>query len=135
MTPISWRPNGLAVDFLIDSSRHVFLQSVRPEGQDAVSYPAETEEQHSVPLAQVRLVGEGSIFGTSERIVYSATSARLQYVEHKEWVEQRDSKDVYFLEIVTRDATTELEVRSRYSVFGGIPGKNHLCISRHSVLL
>lgn len=130
MTPIHWRPKGLWVDFLIDSSKHVFLQSARPEGQPAPMYSSETEREHSLPLAQIRLVGEGSVYGTSERIVYSATSARLQYVEHREWVEQGDAdkysaagRDLYFLEIVTRDTTTEMEVRCRYSVFGGIPGR------------
>lgn len=132
MTPIHWRPKGLWVDFLIDpSSKHVFLQSVRPEGQEAPhTYSSEIEREHSLPLAQIRLVGEGSLLGTSERMVYSAASARLQYVEHRDWVEKRDpdrysdaGKDLYVLEIVTRDATTEMEVRCRYSVFGEIPGK------------
>lgn len=130
MTPIHWRPKGLAVDFLIDSSKHIFLQSVRPEGQSTSTYSSETERQHSLPLAQIRLVGEGSVYGTSERLVYSATSTRLQYVEHREWVERRDANehndaggDVYFLEIVTRDIVTQMEVRCQYSVFGGIPGE------------
>lgn len=130
MTPIHWRPKGLAVDFLIDSSKHIFLQCVRPEGQDISAYSSEIEREHSLPLAQIRLVGEGSVYGTSERLVYSATSARLQYVEHREWVDSRDSDrhndsdgDVHFLEIVTNDIMTQTEVRCRYSVFGGIPGK------------
>lgn len=128
--PIHWRPKGLSVDFLVDSSKHVFLQCARPEGQPPPMYISEAEHKHSLPLVQVRLVGEGSMYGTSERLVYSATSARLQYVEHREWVEHRESdndkdpvENLYFLEIVTRDAMTEIEVRCRYSVFGGIPGK------------
>lgn len=130
MTPIHWRPQGLAVDFLIDSSKHIFLQSVHPEGQSNHTYSSEVEREHSLPLAQIRLVGEGSVYGTSERLVYSATSTRLQYVEHREWIERRDSdgnhgagEDIHFLEIVTIDTVTQMEVRCRYSVFGGIPGE------------
>lgn len=130
MTPIHWRPRGLAVYFLIDSSKYIFLQCVRSEGQETSAYSAEIEREHSLPLAQIRLVGEGSVYGTSERLVYSATSARLQYVEHREWVEHRDphrpndsGEDVHFLDIVTNDTVTQMEVRCRYCVFGGIPGK------------
>lgn len=130
MTSIHWRPKGLAVDFLIDSSKHIFLQSVHPEEKSTHTYSSKVEREHSLPLAQIRLAGEGSVYGTSERLVYSATSTRLQYVEHREWIKCRDSdgndgagEDIHYLEIVTIDTVTRMEVRCRYSVFGGIPGE------------
>lgn len=118
-TWIRWRPSGLQVDFIVDSSKHVWLQSVRPSGQAAVALPLEAELEHALPLAQIRLLGEGSTLGTSERLIFSPTSHRLVYVSHTEWSEG----EAFLLEIITQDldSAAKLEVRSRFCTYADIP--------------
>lgn len=82
------------------------------------NYEIEKEVEHALPLTQIRLLGEGSTFGTSERQVYSATSSRLVYLSHKESIE---GEDTHILEIVTQDPLTKIEVLNRYTVFGAVP--------------
>ncbi|KAJ5722271.1 Melibiase subfamily [Penicillium malachiteum] len=115
---IEWKAGALDVDFFIDSEEHVYIHSIRSPGSPAVRYSANSELDHILPLTQLRLAGEGSIFGTSERLVFSATSSRLQYVEHKEWIESDGS---HRINVITRDPKTELFVDSGYTVFEGVP--------------
>lgn len=115
---IEWKTGTLDVDFFIDSRNHVYIHSIRSSGSPTVRNSIESELDHILPLTQLRLAGEGSVFGTSERLAFSATSSRLQYVEHKQWTE---GDGTYRIDVVTKDPKTELFVNSKYSVFEGIP--------------
>lgn len=115
---LSWRPDALQIDILIDAQRHVWFHSVRPAGTKATTYALETELAHALPLVQLRLRGEGCTAGTSERLVFSTTSQRLVYESHREWVTEND---VHHLEILTTDPITHIQVTSTFRVFSGIP--------------
>lgn len=115
---IRWRPGGLEVDFLIDADHHIFLHSVGPLGANTTAYSINRELEHAPPLAQVRLLAEGSSFGTSERQVYSQTSNRLVYVSH---TESTEDDDIQIMNILTQDPETNLQISLRYCVFGTIP--------------
>ncbi|VUC26005.1 unnamed protein product [Clonostachys rosea] len=115
---IRWAPGSLKLDFLIDPDRHIYLNNVRPAKSKTIVHEIDKEIEHALPLTQVRLLGEGSIFGTSERQVYSATSSRLVYVSHEELT---TSDGIHILEILTRDPITKIEILNRYTVFGNIP--------------
>ncbi|KAK2592773.1 hypothetical protein QQS21_009516 [Conoideocrella luteorostrata] len=115
---IRWAPGSLSLDFLIDADRHIYLCHIRPTGSKSIVYGINKEVEHALPLTQIRLLGEGSIFGTSERQVYSATSSRLVYVSHQELP---TDDDTCILEILTRDPLTKIEILNRYTVFGEVP--------------
>lgn len=115
---INWRPGPLDIDFLIDSDRHIYLHNVRPAGAQSTTHEIEKELEHILPLTQIRLLGEGSYLGTSERQIFSTTSKRLVYVSHSE---SQEGKDTRILEIVTQDPQTKLEICNKYTVFGSTP--------------
>ncbi|KAJ5611471.1 alpha-galactosidase [Penicillium herquei] len=115
---IEWKAGALDVDFFIDFEEHVYIHNIRSPGGPTIRQSIESELDHILPLTQIRLAGEGSIFGTSERLVFSATSSRLQYVKHKEWTESDGTRCI---DITTEDPQTGLYVDSQYSVFEGIP--------------
>jgi alpha-galactosidase len=108
----------LVLDFLIDCDRHISLNNVRLNESTVTTYELDKEVEHALPLTQIRLLGEGSNFGTSERQVYSTTSSRLVYVSHKESTECEDTQ---VLDILTRDPVTRLEVLNKLFVCGDIP--------------
>ena len=115
---ISWSTDALQVEILVDSHRHVWFHSVRPAGTKIATYAAEIELSHALPLVQLRLRGEGSTSGTSERLVFSATSQRLVYDTHREWT---DEGGVQCLEVCMSDPKTGLNITSKFRVFRGIP--------------
>lgn len=115
---IRWRPGALDIDILIDNEGQVWMHSVRAAGAKVSTYSLETELAHALPLAQIRLVGEGSRSGTSERLAFSPLSHRLVYVSHHEWVQDGL---INRLEVVMKDEQTRVQVSAQFSVFSGIP--------------
>jgi alpha-galactosidase len=114
---IDWQPGGIALTIDIDDEEHVWLRSVRPAGTASVEAESPSHRYSALPLAEVRLAGEGSEIGTSKRQVNSYLSRRLRYVRH----EERDEASMKVLDVVTSDPTTGISVTTHFSVYPELP--------------
>ncbi|KXT02607.1 hypothetical protein AC578_10701 [Pseudocercospora eumusae] len=114
---IRWRPSALDVDLMIDGDAHVWIHSIRPKDAHVKEYNTDTELAHALPIVQIRLLGEGSTYGTSERLVFSATPQRLSYVSHTEWQDGHS----HFLKIEMHDKTADIAVQTQFGVFFNVP--------------
>lgn len=115
MECFQWTTEDLQLNFILDANQHIWLQSITFAKYGVVSAPEDVNQ--ALPLAQVRLAGEGSILGTSQRIVYSALSHRLIYVGRNEHQDAQGQK----LEVITKDPTTGIQVVSQFSAFSNVP--------------
>ena len=116
-TRIDWQPGGIALTIDIDHDEHVWLRSIRPARAVMVEAESPTHRDSALPLAEVRLAGEGSQIGTSKRQVNSYLARRLRYVRH----EERGDGAMKLLDVVTRDPTTGIIVTNHFSVYPELP--------------
>jgi alpha-galactosidase len=114
---IDWQPGGIALTIDIDGEDHVWLRSVRPAGTAAADAESPSHQYPALPLAEVRLAGEGSEIGTSKRQVNSYLSRRLRYVRH----EERDDAGMKCLNVVTSDPITGVIITNHFSVYPELP--------------
>ena len=109
---IKWQPGAVVVTITINDERHLRLSAVRPKN---TQLPDELGNS-ALPLAEVRLSGEGREIDTSKRHINGYLSRRLQYVQHRE----HEMEGTSFLDVETRDPKTGLIVTSHFSVFGEV---------------
>src|SRR6202012_524223 len=102
-------------NFVIDAGNQIWLQNLNLSESDAFVSLRNLAE--ALPLSQIRLAGEGSVLGSSQRLVYSTFSHRLTYVSHQESKEV----DAHVLHVVTQDPVSKVKVVSRFSIFLGVP--------------
>ena len=116
---IAWQAGGILLEIDIDKDQHVYLYSVLPATvAGALSdWQSRTRRFSALPLAEVRLAGEGSQFTTSKRQVLGYVGQRLRYVSH---AESKSSLE-RVLEVTMHDPHTKITVTSRFSVFGELP--------------
>ncbi|ETS81235.1 hypothetical protein PFICI_06237 [Pestalotiopsis fici W106-1] len=84
----------------------------------AVICSTETELKHALPPIQIRLMGEGSTLGASERQVYTETSQRMIHAKH---IQLTEEDGIQLLEIILRDPETGIEVHCLYRTSADIP--------------
>ncbi|RDW77845.1 hypothetical protein BP5796_05697 [Coleophoma crateriformis] len=115
-----WNKEGVQIDFVIDEKKQIWIYDIGPSTAQTTNDPSDLPPNldQALPLTQIRLAGEGSVLGTSHRVVYSALSHRLLYESHRE---RKESPDLHVLEITTKDPLTGLEVLSQFSIYTGIP--------------
>ena len=77
---VDWQPGGIALTIDVDDEEHVWLRSIRPAGTASVEAESPSHRYSALPLAEVRLAGEGSEISTSKRQVNSYVSRRLCYM-------------------------------------------------------
>ncbi|MCW4457106.1 glycoside hydrolase family 36 protein [Microbacterium sp. MPKO10] len=101
--PITWRPGSLEVviDCEATPPRVAYIGAQGESGWSAGSA--------GLPLAEVRVAGEGNAIASSERLMGSALSRRMRYVSHDETTEGDSSR----LEVTMRDPGSSLTVVTR----------------------
>ena len=112
---IEWSAGGLILIIESDDKQRLRLGSVR-----LVGAPEQTQLEDlasALPLANVRLSGEGREIDTSKRQINGYLSRRLHYVRH----DMYESKDVKFLDVESKDSKTGLVVMNHFSVYSGLP--------------
>lgn len=114
---IEWKAGALKVIFNIGDDQVVRIKSI--EQQSAPSKPGHCSSfftDSSLPLAEVRLAGEGTCLGgkTSKSLIGSYIGQRLKYRKH----EEHRVNDVATLSITTSDVESGLEVTTSLSVRG-----------------
>lgn len=115
MPLIEWTSDQFCITIRLDKDNHAWLDSLRPAN---VAFDLKDQRQDvSLPLVEVRTIEEGALFGTSQRLVWSALSRRLVYIRHDE--EQGASEQS--LSITLKDPQTSLLVIVRYYCFQSIP--------------
>lgn len=108
---IVWRPGSLEV--VVD------CEATPPR----VTYIGAREESEwsagsvGLPLAEVRVAGEGNEIASSERLMGSALSRRMRYLTHTERIEGDES----LLEVIIREPETLLTVATRLRSWRDIP--------------
>jgi alpha-galactosidase len=95
----------------------VWLRSVRLAGTASVEAESPSHRYSALPLAEVRLAGEGSEIGTSKRQINSYLSRRLRYVRH----EERNEGPIKCHDVVAVNPTTEVSVTNHFSVYPELP--------------
>ncbi|RDW60575.1 hypothetical protein BP6252_11958 [Coleophoma cylindrospora] len=110
---------GVHLDFVIDEDNQIWIYHIGPATSPLTDEPTDLPQNldQALPLVQIRLAGEGSILGTSQRLVYSALSHRLVYTSHEERLQ---SQGLHALEIKMRDPLSGIEVLSQFSIYTGI---------------
>lgn len=115
---INWHADGLQVLISIGSDRVPHLSSILPAGCRPKKVASKHFADFSLPLAQVRLVGEGNTtHKTSKTLIGSYVSARLKYSSHSETKGDRQQS----LDITSYDEVSRISVTTHFQVFMGIP--------------
>ena len=107
---IVWRPGPL--EFVIDIDGAPTLQWAGLPGTRGVD-----AGRAALPLAEVRLAGEGNADASSERLVGGSTGRRLRYVAHAETADGETRS----LTVEMQDPATRLTVRTSFTVRGDVP--------------
>lgn len=98
---ITWRPGPVEL---------VVSTSTRPPGITRFGVPGDPFGENSeaaLPLAEVRLAGEGNDIASSERLMGGGLSRRMRYVDHHERAHADGSST---LAVTMRDSETSLSV-------------------------
>ena len=112
---LEWQAGGLRLVIDVDSDNHPRLRSIGPAGSKIIE-PSGGQDP-ALPLAEVRITGEGTAIATSKRQMGAALSCRLQYVRH-----QQHKKDGFeALDVEMNDPQTGLTITSHYTVYEGVP--------------
>ena len=113
---IEWRAGALVVSIYSNDEKHIRLHSVR--SATAPQFGQSDAVDFDLPLANVRLSGEGHAVDTSKRQINGYLSRRLRYVRH----EEHESKEgVKSLDVVSQDAKTGLTVTNHFIVHPELP--------------
>ena len=113
---IEWLAGALIISIHKNDEEHVRLHSVRLAGspQPGRSNSADSD----LPLANIRLSGEGREADTSKRQINGYLSRRLRYVRHEE---RECNEGVKYLDVVSQDAKTGLTVTNHFTVYPKLP--------------
>ncbi|KAN0109979.1 glycoside hydrolase family 36 protein [Hyaloscypha variabilis] len=116
---IHWQANGIHVLISIDSDRVLHLSSILPApGYKPRNLASKYFPSSSLPLVQVRLVGDGNqIYKSSKTLLGSYISGRLRYVSHSEMKDDLQRS----LDITSHDEISGILVTTHFVVFTGIP--------------
>jgi alpha-galactosidase len=115
---IRWQTDDLNVLLLIGDDQVVRLRSILPHGQSSEEASSPYFSDPSIPLHQVRLVGEGNQKNrTARSLIQSYVTLRLKYQSH----EERSEKDSKFLDVTSVDKESGVTVISHLTVYAGIP--------------
>ncbi len=116
---INWEADDIHILISIDSDGVPHLSCIEPPGcNNSKNRTSKHFALCDLPLAQVRLVGEGnSIYKSSKTLIGSYVSARLRYVSHAETKNDLQQS----LEIICHDETSGILVTTHFVVFTGIP--------------
>ena len=114
---LKWETNDVDVLLTIDDGV-INLRSITPHGSKPAEATSPTYKDSSIPLHQVRLVGEGTLNQKSTRsLVQSYTTCNLRYQAHKETTDG----DVQTLSVTSWDDAIGLTVTTDLTVHRGIP--------------
>ena len=116
-TLIDWQPGSIVLKIDIDDDEHVWLRSIRQAGVATLEARSPDYRDNALPLAEVRVVGEGNEITASKRQVGGYLGRRLRYVRH----EERSDGGLKFLDVVTRDPTTGITVTNHFSAYPELP--------------
>ncbi|ETN44823.1 uncharacterized protein HMPREF1541_09698 [Cyphellophora europaea CBS 101466] len=115
---IRWKTDELDVLLTIGDDQVVRLRSILPHGEAVEKHSSPYFSDPSIPLHQVRLVGEGNLkHRTARSLIQSYVTLRLKYQSHKESTED----DAKVLEVTSHDDESKITVTARLVVFAGIP--------------
>lgn len=117
---IEWQTSALTVVIAVCSNGVAGIASILPskEGSTAGTTFEVLPSKEIVPLASIRLVGEGNMQDkTSKALVGSYVSARLQYVSHS----KHSNLEFEALDVFSEDPVTKLKVTTHLRVYQGIP--------------
>ncbi|KAK2766755.1 hypothetical protein FQN54_006069 [Arachnomyces sp. PD_36] len=113
----AWNAGVVSLIFDIDEQEHVLLRSLRPSRSGPVETPSDFRDS-ALPTAEIKLAGQGGVQGaTTNRMVGSYVSRRLQYVKHDEGV----SGSQRALDIYLRDPSSGITVISHYVSYPDLP--------------
>lgn len=116
-TLIDWQPGGISLTVDIDHEKHLSLRSVWPAGAAAMKVESSSHRNSTLPIAEVRLAGEGSQTGTSKRLVNGYIARRLCYMGH----EEHGDETTKYLDVVSRDPTTGIVVTNHFIAYPDLP--------------
>ena len=112
---LEWQAGGLRLVIDVDSDNHPRLRSIGSAGNKIIETSG--GQDPALPLAEVRIAGEGTAIAISKRQMGAALSCRLQYVQY-----QQHKKDgVEALDVEMNDPQTGLTITSHYAVYGDVP--------------
>ncbi|TPX11550.1 uncharacterized protein E0L32_007761 [Thyridium curvatum] len=104
----------------VDENGAVFLDDIVTTGTKARPSASRYFDNHSLPLAEIRLTGEGNHTSKSSKsLVASYIGKRLQYRKHQE--ERHAESRVTTLDIEMYDDKTQITVTSHLTVYDDIP--------------
>ena len=113
---IRWQPGGVRVIIALDDERHAWLRAIEP-ANSTTSAEVPGHADRILPLAEVRLGGEGLQSDSSKRQVGTYVGHRLRYVRH----EERRENGVEVLDVVSQDPVTGVTVTNFFSAFADLP--------------
>ncbi|WP_222124112.1 alpha-galactosidase [Microbacterium paludicola] len=108
---IRWQPGAVEVVVRLDDGPPAITHV------GAAGAPVSDAGGAALPLAEVRVAGEGNDLQSSERFMGSGLSRRMRYVSH----EETDSGGRSILAITMRDPETALTVTSRLTSWSDLP--------------
>lgn len=115
---IHWQTPELDILLTIGDDEIVRVRSILPRGESVPEASSPFFSDSSIPLHQVRLVGEGNLKNrTSRSLIQSYVTLRLKYQNHKETTDG----DAKVLEVTSRDEESNITVTARLVVYAGIP--------------
>jgi alpha-galactosidase len=118
MKEIKWETPELDIRLTIDEENVVLLRSVLPHGVPIEKTSSPHFSDSSIPLHQVRLIGEGNLKNrTARSLIQSYVTLRLRYQSHKESKEG----DASILDVTSKDEETGISATARLTVYAGIP--------------
>lgn len=107
---IIWRPGGVDLDVSIDA---------RPPAITRFALPGEpSDDGVALPLAEVRVAGEGNDIASSERLMGGGLSRRMRYLGHHE---SQQPDGAMTLEVTMRDPETSLTVTTTLTAWPDLP--------------
>ena len=112
---INWSSDTIVLTIDVPHSGTPVLRSLRPCGTELQD--PEPNHDPAVPLAELRIAGEGNEISTSKRLMGSYLSRRLKYIKHQE----RVLGNAKYLEVYMEDPKLNLLVTSHFCVFSGVP--------------
>ncbi|OJJ47556.1 hypothetical protein ASPZODRAFT_15007 [Penicilliopsis zonata CBS 506.65] len=123
---IDWQTSVLTVVITLNNGAPAIASILPTTDISSVSMTFVLPEEEIVPLASIRLVGEGNQRDkTSKALVGSYISTRLRYLSH--------SKDSFAgfeaLDILSEDPVTKLKVTTHLRVYQGVP-----CLRAHTTV-
>jgi alpha-galactosidase len=118
MNEISWKTSELDVLLTIGDDKIVRFKSLLPHGEAVEKSNSPFFSDSSIPLHQVRLIGEGNQKNrTARSLIQSYVSLRLKYQSHQETT----IGDKSVLEVVSKDDESGILVTAHLTVYAGIP--------------